>query len=370
MAGRASLSRAARRHSATRCRFARPAPPQLPGYIPIETAVPCAEPFDDRDWLFSVDWDGARALLFLDPGGSVRIQGETVADLARRFPDVSRYAAIKGGRGAVLDGVIAVLDREGRPDLAGFGRRLAAGPAAAAELPAVYLCFRRPPPGRPVHARLVPGSPARRAQRADRTERCRSGAGPRARSRGGARRGGHGRGSWRCSPGGRMRRTGQGVASPDRLRIALSNQTTCVIAGIVAQAPGRHPADPRRACRRTAHVRRSRRRTARPGRRRLAGAAGGRPSGRQPGARRRAAVQSHLAPARPSPRRSGITVGAPAARSFDPRSSRSATTSIRAGACSDRQSPGPSTFMPGRDSRRRCSCRFRSETRRAAPVRR
>ena len=57
-----------------------------------------------------------------------------------RFPDVSAAASVRGGRGAVLDGVIAVLDREGRPDLAGFGRRLAAGAAAAAELPAVYLC--------------------------------------------------------------------------------------------------------------------------------------------------------------------------------------------------------------------------------------
>ncbi len=110
MAGRASLSRAALAAFGDPLPFRSPSPPQLPGYIPIETAVPCAEPFDDRDWLFSVDWDGARALLFLDPGGSVRIQGEMVADLARRFPDVSGTAAIKGGRGAVLDGVIAVLD--------------------------------------------------------------------------------------------------------------------------------------------------------------------------------------------------------------------------------------------------------------------
>jgi len=218
--------------------FRSPTPPQLPGYIPIEASVPCAEPFDDRDWLFSVDWDGARALLFIDPGGSVRIQGELSGDLAHRFPDVSAPASVRGGRGAVLDGVIAVLDREGRPDLAGFGRRLAVGAAAAAELPAVYLCSDvlhldgRSVMGWPLDRRLDALSELTGA-----TDSLQ--APDHVRGRGEALAAAA---SGRGLPALLARRSNApyraGVASPDRLRIALANQTTCVVAGIVSLRRG------------------------------------------------------------------------------------------------------------------------------------
>ena len=190
--------------------FRSPTPPQLPGYIPVEASVPCAEPFDDRDWLFSVDWDGARALLFLDPGGAVRLQGELPGDLAVRFPDVSAAASVRGGRGAVLDGVIAVLDREGRPDLAGFGRRLAAGAAAAAELPAVYLCSDvLHLDGRSVDGMAAGPAPGC-AERADRSDRRAPGA--LTTCAGGARRSPRlqpGAASRHCLPGERQLRTGR-----------------------------------------------------------------------------------------------------------------------------------------------------------------
>jgi bifunctional non-homologous end joining protein LigD len=218
--------------------FRSPTPPQLPGYIPVEASVPCAEPFDDRDWLFSVDWDGARALLFLDPGGAVRLQGELPGDLAVRFPDVSAAASVRGGRGAVLDGVIAVLDKEGRPDLAGFGRRLAAGAAAAAELPAVYLCSDvlhldgRSTMGWPLDRRLDALNELTGATDAlqapdhvrGRGEALASAAAGRGLAALLARRA--------TAP------YRPGVASPDRLRIALTNQTTCVVAGVVALRRG------------------------------------------------------------------------------------------------------------------------------------
>ncbi len=101
--------------------------------------MPCADPFDDPDWLFSIDWDGTRSLLFLDPGRAGSPPGRDPIDLARRFPDVSETVAAPDAAPAVLDGVIAVLDAQGRPDLAALGRRLAAGPALAADLPAVFL---------------------------------------------------------------------------------------------------------------------------------------------------------------------------------------------------------------------------------------
>ena len=238
MAGRATLSRAALAAFGEPLPFRSPTPPQLPGYIPIETSVPCAEPFDDHEWLFSVDWDGARALLFLDPGGAVRVQGEMHGDLARRFPDVAGPAAIRGGRGAVLDGVIAVLDREGRPDLAGFGRRLAAGPVMAGELPAVYLCSDvlhldgRSTLRWPLDRRLDALSDL--IARSDVIQ-----APDHVRGRGealAAAAAGRGLAALLARRADAPYRTG--VASPDRLRIALSNQTTCVIAGIVSRRRG------------------------------------------------------------------------------------------------------------------------------------
>ncbi|HVC41877.1 MAG TPA: hypothetical protein VND54_07870 [Candidatus Saccharimonadales bacterium] len=238
MAGRTPLSRAAQAAFADPLPFRSPTPPQLPGYIPIEASVPCAEPFDDHDWLFSVDWDGARALLFLEPGGAVRIQGEMPGDLARRFPDVAAPAAVRGGRGAVLDGVIAVLDREGRPDLVGFGRRLAAGPAMAVELPAVYLCCDvlhldgRSTVSWPLDRRLDALSELTGTNDAVQAP-------DHVRGRGealAAAAAGRGLAALLARRAGAPYRAG--VASSDRLRIALSNQTTCVVAGIVSRRRG------------------------------------------------------------------------------------------------------------------------------------
>jgi bifunctional non-homologous end joining protein LigD len=229
---RAGGSRAAATALAEPLLFRTPTTPLLPGHIPLEASVPCAEPFDDLDWLFSIDWDGARSLLSLDPGGPVRLQGEILSDLARRFPDVAETLAVPPRRAAVLDGVIAVLDAQGRPDLAALGRRLAAGPALAADLPAVFLAFDilhldgRPTTGWTLGRRL--DALREFAGKGDvlqvpdhvRGRGCALAAAATARELTAliARR--------ESAP------YRPGVASPDRLRIRLRDQTTCVIAGI------------------------------------------------------------------------------------------------------------------------------------------
>ena len=213
--------------------FRTPTPPLLPGYVPLEVSVPCAVPFDDPDWLFSVDWDGVRALLFLDPSGGVRIQGETLGDLASRFPDVAGAVAAPDGRSAVLDGVIAVLDAEGRPDLPGLGQRLASGPASAADLPAVYLAF---------DVLHLDGRPTFRWALDRRLDALRDLAGDgdvlqvpdHVRGRGSALAEAA---SARGLPALLARRAAApyrpGLASPDRLRIPLIDQVTCTVAGVI-----------------------------------------------------------------------------------------------------------------------------------------
>jgi bifunctional non-homologous end joining protein LigD len=218
--------------------FRTPTPPLLPGHISLEESVPCLQPFDDGDWLFSIDWDGARSLLFLDPSGFVRLQGETHADLNERFPDVAGTVSSPDGRPAVLDGVIAVLDAQGRPDLTALGRRLAAGPSLAGDLPAVFLAFDV------LHLDGRPTTAWRLDRRVDALGAF-AGSGDvlqvpdHVRGRGTALAVAA---SARGLPALLARRATApyrpGVASPDRLRIPLFEQTTCVIAGIVERRLG------------------------------------------------------------------------------------------------------------------------------------
>jgi bifunctional non-homologous end joining protein LigD len=116
--------------------IALPAPSALPGRVRPERAMPCQAPFDSPEWRFSVDWDGVRALLFATAGGAIRLQGERLQDLTPLVPEVAAVANALPERTAVLDGVLAVLDPEGRPDLAALSQRLCGAPRVA---PAVFL---------------------------------------------------------------------------------------------------------------------------------------------------------------------------------------------------------------------------------------
>ena len=97
-----------------------------------EQATPCAAAFDGQGWRFGVDWDGIRVVLTAAPGG-VRIHDERLHDLTARLPEISASATVAlRGRSAVLDGVVALLDPQGCPDLGGLFERLAEDPGSAA----------------------------------------------------------------------------------------------------------------------------------------------------------------------------------------------------------------------------------------------
>jgi bifunctional non-homologous end joining protein LigD len=105
------------------------------GRVVMEVSTPCAAPFDGDEWLFNVDWEGSRCLLVADANGAIRLQGENGL-LDDRFPEIMAAAGSIAGRGAVLEGSVCVLDGQGRPDLSALSRRLIAGSALP---PAVYL---------------------------------------------------------------------------------------------------------------------------------------------------------------------------------------------------------------------------------------
>lgn len=107
----------------------------VPGRLTTEASTPCSAPFDGDDWLFSVDWAGSRCLLVAGGDGSIRLQGEN-APLDDRFPEIVAAASFCAERTAILDGTICILDGQGRPDLGALFGRMAAGQARS---PAVYL---------------------------------------------------------------------------------------------------------------------------------------------------------------------------------------------------------------------------------------
>ena len=206
-----------------------PDPPALPGRLKPEAAVPCSSPFDADGWRFSVDWDGSRTLLFADDAGRVRLQSETLSDVTDSFPEIAACGAALGGKGAVLDGVIAVLDAEGRPNLPALGERLRLGRDGAQAHPGVFLATdllhleAMPLLTKPLDRRLAALTevllPDPTIQLPDDVignglalaEACRTRSLPALLARRGAA-------PYRC-----------GVASPDRLRLALADRTTCVV---------------------------------------------------------------------------------------------------------------------------------------------
>lgn len=116
-----------------------PAPAEFPPALTPEEWVPCATPFDNGEWRFSVDWDGMRGLLMVGTSGEARLVDERMRDAGARFPEILAAASSLSGRAAVLDGVVAVLDAEGRPDLPALCARLMPGSPPRAEPAAVYL---------------------------------------------------------------------------------------------------------------------------------------------------------------------------------------------------------------------------------------
>jgi ATP-dependent DNA ligase len=78
------------------------------------SAAPVADPFDSRDHVFEVVWDGIRALVYIERE-QVRILDEHGADVTWRFPELSSIESEVNGTGLVLDGEIVVLDDDGIP---------------------------------------------------------------------------------------------------------------------------------------------------------------------------------------------------------------------------------------------------------------
>ena len=90
-------------------------------------AMPADQPFDKKDWVFEVKWDGVRSILFRNKsGGILELRSRKGNDITHRCPEIANQvdSVVKCNNGAVLDGEIVVLNKEGIPDFQLHQRRM------------------------------------------------------------------------------------------------------------------------------------------------------------------------------------------------------------------------------------------------------
>ena len=87
---------------------------KLDEYIKPMLAKETAEPFDDKDWLYEIKWDGYRAIAEIS-GENIQLYSRNGNSFLNKYPLlVNSLKKIK--HDAVIDGEIVVLNEEGFPD--------------------------------------------------------------------------------------------------------------------------------------------------------------------------------------------------------------------------------------------------------------
>src|SRR5579859_870886 len=85
--------------------------PMPANIVPMRSSLAETPPKGD-DWLFEIKWDGVRAICFVDDK-KVRMTSRTGHSCERQYPELSVIGHQINAKQAVLDGEIAVLDKNG-----------------------------------------------------------------------------------------------------------------------------------------------------------------------------------------------------------------------------------------------------------------
>lgn len=115
-------------------------------YQPIKPMLAeSGRPFDSKDHIFEIKWDGIRCLAFLDPDSdSTYLQSRNLLNLNPHYPDLStlHHQAHKGA--CVIDGEIIAL-RNGRPSFLDLQQRMNASGLSLAcltkRIPVLFVAF-------------------------------------------------------------------------------------------------------------------------------------------------------------------------------------------------------------------------------------
>jgi bifunctional non-homologous end joining protein LigD len=106
-------------------------------------------PFDNKDWVFEVKWDGVRAILLQNKAkGTTKIQSRNGKDITHRYPEITKAmdSVLKNNESVVLDGEIVILNKEGIPDFQMHQKRMNVESQGDIEflsnnIPATYFVF-------------------------------------------------------------------------------------------------------------------------------------------------------------------------------------------------------------------------------------
>jgi bifunctional non-homologous end joining protein LigD len=106
-------------------------------------------PFDNKDWVFEVKWDGVRAILLRSKAkGITEIQSRNGKNITHRYPEITKAidSVVKNKESIVLDGEIVVLNKEGIPDFQMHQKRMNVESQRDIEflsndIPATYFVF-------------------------------------------------------------------------------------------------------------------------------------------------------------------------------------------------------------------------------------
>jgi bifunctional non-homologous end joining protein LigD len=131
-----------------------PVPEECAG-SPVKRPMPSAihpmlaesrdEPFDGKDWLFEIKWDGYRAVTFIE-NGKARLVSRNQNDLTPRYPELKDLPKFINAKTAILDGEVVALDAEGRSSFSLMQQRTGfrSGTKRATpnpEVPILYYAF-------------------------------------------------------------------------------------------------------------------------------------------------------------------------------------------------------------------------------------
>ncbi|HUO61309.1 MAG TPA: non-homologous end-joining DNA ligase [Candidatus Acidoferrales bacterium] len=118
----------------------------MPSRVQPMLATLVDEPFNSRDFLYEIKWDGYRALAYIE-SGRVRLVSRNQNDLTQGFPELGELAQAVSAHEALLDGEVVALDNHGRSSFSlmqqrtGLGERKGRVRNANPDVPIVYYAF-------------------------------------------------------------------------------------------------------------------------------------------------------------------------------------------------------------------------------------
>ncbi|MFL6494954.1 MAG: DNA polymerase ligase N-terminal domain-containing protein, partial [Nitrososphaera sp.] len=106
-------------------------------------------PFDNKEWVFEVKWDGVRAILFQNKAERItKLCSRNSKNITHRYPEITEaiHSALKCNESVVLDGEIVVLNKEGIPDFQMHQKRMNVDSQReidflSKDMPATYFVF-------------------------------------------------------------------------------------------------------------------------------------------------------------------------------------------------------------------------------------